>query len=65
VKNTRKIGKIISPSVKAMLSNKKSDTKAMPQLELEDRKFLWSVYKNDIASLERITGRNLSHWNPL
>jgi hypothetical protein len=65
VKNARMIGKIISPSVKAMLAKKRHDIREAPQLQLEDKKFLWNVFKHDIASLEQMTRRNLSHWNPL
>jgi hypothetical protein len=63
---TNNIGKIISPSAKNFFNQKKQNTVHVPpQLKLEDRQFLWHVFKHDIAALEQITKRDLSHWNPL
>ncbi|CAN5159197.1 sulfotransferase [soil metagenome] len=39
-------------------------TKEPPKLQMEDRLYLWEIFKADIAELEQITGRNLSSWNP-
>ena len=39
-------------------------TKEAPKLEIQDRYYLWEIFKNDIAELEKITGRDLSSWNP-
>jgi len=39
-------------------------TKVPPKLGMEDRLYLWEIFKDDINELEQMTGRNLSHWNP-
>ncbi len=39
-------------------------TKETPKLNIEDRLYLWEIFKDDVSELEKITGRNLSHWNP-
>ena len=64
VQFTKKVGKIVSPSVKSIFKRDKQIIKNAPELKLEDRQFLWNVYKHDIAALEQITQRDLSHWNP-
>ena len=64
VKNTKIIGKLLSPSLKNLFRQTKQSKKETPRLQLSDRKFLWEIYKNDISELEQITKRDLSHWNP-
>ena len=39
-------------------------TKESPKISVEDRQYLWQLYKDDVAELERITGRNLESWDP-
>jgi hypothetical protein len=31
---------------------------------MEDRLYLWDIYKEDIAELEKIMGRSFASWNP-
>ena len=31
---------------------------------MEDRLYLWEIFKDDVAELEKMLGRDLSHWNP-
>ncbi|HXL56917.1 MAG TPA: sulfotransferase [Chitinophagaceae bacterium] len=38
--------------------------KELPKLEMEDRLYLWEVFKDDVAELEKMVGRDLSQWNP-
>lgn len=40
-------------------------TKEPPKLNMEDRLYLWNVFKEDAAELQRMTGRDLSAWNPV
>lgn len=61
---TKKIGKIIPASLKVAFNSQKKPGKDMPKLKLEERQFLWNVFKHDIAALEQITARDLSHWDP-
>ncbi|CAN5747766.1 sulfotransferase [soil metagenome] len=42
----------------------KTNDKEIPKLGMEDRLYLWEIFKNDVAELEKITGRDLSSWNP-
>jgi hypothetical protein len=39
-------------------------TKGPPKLEMQDRLYLWEIFKDDVAELEKITGRDLSTWDP-
>ena len=39
-------------------------TKEPPKLGMEDRLYLWEIFKDDVAELEQMMGRDLSHWNP-
>ena len=39
-------------------------TKEPPRLGMEDRLYLWEIFRDDVSELEKITGRNLSHWDP-
>lgn len=39
-------------------------TKEPPKLGMEDRLYLWEIFKDDVSELEKITGRDLSGWNP-
>jgi len=39
-------------------------TKEPPKLEMEDRLYLWEIFKDDIAELEKILNKDFSHWNP-
>lgn len=39
-------------------------TKEPLKLGMEDRLYLWEIFKDDVAELEKMTGRDLSDWNP-
>lgn len=39
-------------------------TKEVPKLSMEDRNYLWNIFKNDVAQLETMLNVDLSHWNP-
>jgi hypothetical protein len=39
-------------------------TKEPLKLGMEDRLYLWQIFKGDVAELEKMTGRDLSLWNP-
>lgn len=39
-------------------------TKEPLKLGMEDRLYLWEIFKDDVAELEKMTGRDLSLWNP-
>lgn len=43
---------------------KKWKTPEPPKLGMEDRLYLWEIFKDDVAELEKITSRDLSSWNP-
>jgi hypothetical protein len=63
VRATRFLIDLTPKSIKDRLK-KNWRTKEPPKLEMEDRLYLWEILKDDVAELERITGRDLSAWNP-
>lgn len=63
INGTRFLLKNIPVPVKNILK-KRVKTKSPPKLNMEDRLYLWNIYKHDVAQLEIMLGRNLSHWNP-
>ncbi len=63
IKGTRFIAKRIPKSVKNIFK-KKWKAEETPKISNEDRVWLWEIFKNDIAQLEKLTGRDLSAWNP-
>lgn len=38
--------------------------KEQPKLGMDDRYYLWEIFKDDVANLEKMIGRDLSHWDP-
>ncbi len=64
VQGTRFIAKRIPKSIKNIFKNRWR-VKEVPKISSEDRNWLWQVFKADIAELEKMTGRDLSIWNPL
>jgi hypothetical protein len=63
VKGTRFLIDLTPKYIKNKLK-KQWKTAAPPKLGMEDRLYLWEIFKDDIAELEKMLGRNLSHWNP-
>lgn len=63
VKGTRKLIDLTPKFIKDRLK-KQWKTKEPPKLGMEDRLYLWEIFKDDVAELERMTGRNFSSWNP-
>lgn len=63
VKGTRFLIDITPKYIKNRLK-KQWKTKEPPKLAMEDRLYLWDIFKDDIAELERMLGRDLSSWNP-
>lgn len=63
VKGTRFLIGLTPKSIKNSLK-KSWQAKEPPKLADEDRLYLWDIFKNDVAELEQMTGRELSHWNP-
>jgi len=63
VKGTRFLIDLTPKFIKNRLK-KSWRTKEPPKLEMEDRLYLWEIFKNDITELEKMTGRDLSGWNP-
>jgi hypothetical protein len=39
-------------------------TKELPKLNTDDRLYLWEIFKDDVAELATMTGRDLSTWDP-
>jgi len=60
IDKTRAIVKHIPAPLKNFL--KKKMVKPPPKLDEEDRIFLWNIFKDDIARLEKILKRDLSIW---
>ncbi len=63
IKGTRFIAKRIPKSIKNIFKNKWKVAET-PKISNEDRVWLWEIFKDDVAELEKITGRNLSAWKP-
>lgn len=63
VKGTRFLIDLTPKFIKNRLK-KSWRTKEPPKLAMEDRLYLWEIFKNDVAELEKMTGRDLSGWNP-
>lgn len=64
VKGTRFLIDLTPKYIKNKLK-KQWKTKEPPKLGMEDRLYLWEVFKDDVAELEKMLGKNLSHWNPV
>lgn len=63
IKGTRFLNDLTPKFIKNKLK-KAWKTKVPPKLEMEDRLYLWDIYKEDIAELEKMLNRNLSDWDP-
>jgi hypothetical protein len=63
VKGTRFLIDLTPKFIKNKLK-KSWRTKESPKLPMEERLFLWEIFKDDVAQLEEMTGRDLSGWNP-
>lgn len=63
VKGTRFLIDLTPKFIKNKLK-KRWKVKVPPKLGMEDRLYLWEIFKDDIAELEKMLGKNLSHWNP-
>lgn len=63
IKGTRYLIDITPKFIKDRLK-KSWKTKEPPRLGMEDRLYLWDIYKDDIAELEKIMGRSFASWNP-
>lgn len=64
VNGTKFLISLTPKSVKNKLK-KQWKTKVPPKLSMEDRLYLWEIYKADIAELEKMVGKSLAHWNPV
>lgn len=65
VKNTRLIAKYLPENLKSAFKQKKAQVKQSPVLSHDDRFFLWNFYKDEISELEKLTGKDFSHWAPV
>jgi hypothetical protein len=63
VKGTRFLIDLTPKFIKDRLK-KSWRTKEPPKISMEDRLYLWEIFKDDVAELEKVTGRDLSDWNP-
>ncbi len=63
IKGTRFLNDLTPKFIKNKLK-KAWKTKEPPKLQMNDRLYLWEIYKNDIAELQKILGRDLSNWDP-
>lgn len=63
-KTTRLISKHMPEKIKTIFKQKKEKVSNVPELSPEDRQFLWEIYRDEITELEKISGRDLSQWNP-
>jgi hypothetical protein len=63
IQGTRFIAKRIPKSIKNIFKNRWR-VKEVPKISYDDRVWLWNIFKDDVAELERMTGRDLSTWKP-
>ncbi len=63
VKGTRFLIDLTPDFIKNRLK-KAWKTKEPPKLEMEDRLYLWEIFKNDVAELEIMLSKDFSGWNP-
>jgi hypothetical protein len=63
IKGTRFLIDLTPKFIKNRLK-KSWKTKESPKLEMEDRLYLWEIFKDDVAELEKMLGRDLSQWDP-
>lgn len=64
IKGTRFLAKRIPKGIKNIFKNKWR-VKETPKISDEDRQYLWDkIFKDDVAELEKMTGRSLSIWQP-
>lgn len=63
VKGAQKIADAMPDMIKNKL--KASMREKQPRkLEMEDRQFVWTLFKNDVEELEKRLNKDLSHWRP-
>ena len=62
-KTGRAIMDLIPKAIKDRIKKKMKRVEP-PKLSMEDRVKYWDCFKDDVAELETMLGRNLSHWNP-
>jgi hypothetical protein len=43
---------------------KKLKAKQLPELNGEERRYYWKMFEDDVAELEKVVDKDLSHWNP-
>jgi hypothetical protein len=63
IKGTRSLIDLTPKFIKDKLK-KSWKTKEPAKLEIEDRFYLWEIFKDDVAELEKMLNKDLSHWNP-
>ncbi len=63
IKGTRFLNDLTPKFIKNKLK-KAWKTKEPPKLQMNDRLYLWEIYKNGIAELQKILDRDLSNWDP-
>ena len=63
VKGTRFLIDLTPKFIKNRLK-KSWKTKDPPKLTMDDRLYLWNIYRDDVAELEKILSRDFSHWDP-
>lgn len=63
IKATKFIAKRLPKNFKNIFKNRWK-VKETPRISAEDRQYCWEILKEDIAELEKITGRDLSSWKP-
>jgi len=62
VKTTRNISKAMPTNFKSLFKKQKHKVVEKPKLILDDRKFLYDIYRSDIHNLEKLSGKDLSNW---
>lgn len=63
IKGTQILKNLTPKKIKNRLK-KAWKTKNPSKLSLEDRIYLWEIFKDDISELEKLIGKDLSAWNP-
>lgn len=62
-KSGRALMDLVPKSIKDIIKKRMKRVEP-PKLSMEDRLKYWDCFKDDVAALEKMLGKDLSHWNP-
>jgi hypothetical protein len=62
IHKARQLAKRLPKGIKNVFKQKKGQVKIKPALKIEDRQYMYNIFKSDIEDLEKLTARDLTNW---